>query len=267
MPPNILIIVLATLSIVSIVIGTLLIRHHRSQQAYAANFLYSLTHGNLSNPVQSALAAADNLNRQLDQIASTDVEPLKITARDLTHALNKLSETSHNLRRLALLEVGEYTAISERFNLVAIVQKLIMEVGPEADNASVALLFEGESQAVHLVQPQEYVNNILVNLLQNAIKYSADSTDACVVVSITAKEDSATVVISDNGRGMNTTQLDSLTTKPHRPNAQNFATSGSGLGLYLVKRLVDECQGSLELQSEVGVGTIATVKLPLMTGV
>lgn len=260
-----LVLLLLTLGVFLIACGMYMIRINRAQQANVANFMYSLTHDSLSNPIQSAKAATENLERDLRQTILPANKRLENTVDDLKYSLDRLSTTAHNLRHLALLEIDQNATINERINLVFTAQSLILELGHDAEASGVRLLYEGKSKAITVLQQPEFVRNILKNVLQNAIKYTVGSADACVILSISEDTDSAIVVISDNGAGISETQLKSLTRRPQRPIAMTVGKAGAGLGLYLVQRLVDQCNGTLDIRSEVGKGTVVTINLPVVT--
>ncbi len=102
------------------------------------------------------------------------------------------------------------------------------------------------------------LNAIVQNLIENAIKYSNENTPY-VNIRVTDHADHILLAVEDNGQGI---------PDHHQPKIFEMffrATSnatGSGLGLYILKRSVDRLQGSVQLTSKVGVGSIFTVRLP-----
>ena len=97
------------------------------------------------------------------------------------------------------------------------------------------------------------------NLLENAIKYSSKNSPF-VVVRVFARDEHVFIEVSDNGQGI---------LLEHQPKIFEMffrATknaSGTGLGLYILKRSVDRLNGTVALRSEIGQGSTFTVKLPL----
>ena len=100
---------------------------------------------------------------------------------------------------------------------------------------------------------------IMQNLLENAIKYSSKNSPF-VVVRVFARDEHVFIEVSDNGQGI---------LLEHQPKIFEMffrATknaSGTGLGLYILKRSVDRLNGTVALRSEIGQGSTFTVKLPL----
>jgi two-component system OmpR family sensor kinase len=101
----------------------------------------------------------------------------------------------------------------------------------------------------------------VTNLVSNAIKYSPDG--GVVVVAAEEQADGAVLRVSDAGMGMTPEQVDNLFQKFYRtPDSQARGIRGTGLGLYLVKQLVEAHGGSVTVESQHGTGTTFTIKLP-----
>jgi len=99
---------------------------------------------------------------------------------------------------------------------------------------------------------------IISNLLSNAIKYSEAGSD--VGMHIEMEEDVLTIRIEDNGIGMSDEQLGKLFQKYEKMNTEQ---SGQGVGLFMVKKLVDHFEGRIRMKSLPNVGTEAIVQLPV----
>lgn len=103
------------------------------------------------------------------------------------------------------------------------------------------------------------VNAILQNLIENAIKYSKEQSP---YVYINIRFESAWVIIEveDNGQGIHTTHQSKIFEMFYRATKN---AEGTGLGLYILKRSVDRLKGTIEIKSEVGIGSTFMIKLPL----
>ncbi|MEI2582339.1 hybrid sensor histidine kinase/response regulator [Scytonema sp. PRP1] len=118
--------------------------------------------------------------------------------------------------------------------------------------------FQGEQTSVEV--DENLLRYILTNLLSNAIKYSPQGGK--IVFNVLCQDDTATFQIQDSGIGIPLQDQQRLFETFHR--ASNVGSiPGTGLGLSIVKKCVDLHQGQIYLQSQVGVGTTFTVKLPL----
>ncbi|MFZ6014040.1 MAG: sensor histidine kinase, partial [Bacteroidota bacterium] len=102
------------------------------------------------------------------------------------------------------------------------------------------------------------LNAILQNLIENAIKYSQQQSP---YVRIVVKHEPGWIIIEveDNGQGIPNEHQPKIFEMFYRATHQ---ANGTGLGLYILKRSIDRLNGSIEMKSEVGMGSTFTVKLP-----
>lgn len=109
------------------------------------------------------------------------------------------------------------------------------------------------------------VEQILINLMSNAVKYSPEGGTITLALAEQGQDGKreVTVQVTDPGMGMTPEQVTRLFQKYYRtPEAQSRGIKGTGLGLHLTKRLVEAHGGRIEVQSERGCGTTVTVTLP-----
>jgi signal transduction histidine kinase len=106
----------------------------------------------------------------------------------------------------------------------------------------------------------DLLKTALLNLLDNAVKYSLPNSDVIVRIGIEDKQ--AVISITDRGIGIPREQLKCVFEKYYRIPGNN-AVKGSGVGLYLVDRIVEEHQGAIEIESGT-LGTTVTIRLPVV---
>lgn len=123
----------------------------------------------------------------------------------------------------------------------------------------IKLAVPGEPVTVSL-DPARF-NHVLDNLLMNALKYSQDE----IRVRVTGSDGNATIAISDRGIGIPASELGTVFSRFGRAtNARRKGISGSGVGLYVSRKIVETHGGSIAVQSAEGEGSTFTVTLPLM---
>jgi two-component system sensor histidine kinase SenX3 len=106
------------------------------------------------------------------------------------------------------------------------------------------------------------VTELLTNLLGNAIRYSPEGS--AVEVGISACDDCVEITVADHGIGINDADQPRIFEEFYRAgNARDFAPDGTGLGLTIVKSVVDAHGGTIAVKSRKGQGTTFTVRLPL----
>jgi PAS domain S-box-containing protein len=106
-----------------------------------------------------------------------------------------------------------------------------------------------------------FLTRALNNLVVNAIQYT--KIGGLITISLKSEANTAIVKVSDNGIGIPAADLEKVFDRLYRSNnAVTFFENGSGLGLYIVKMVVDKHQGHIDLKSEVDKGTTFTITLP-----
>ena len=106
------------------------------------------------------------------------------------------------------------------------------------------------------------INQVIANLVSNAVKYSSEQTEISVAGKSNA--DGWTIRIKDQGIGMTSEQVDHIFDKFYRADSSNTAVGGLGLGMGIAKQIVEAHGGSLRVESIEGKGTTATFNLPYM---
>ncbi|MBK1713895.1 hybrid sensor histidine kinase/response regulator [Rubrivivax gelatinosus] len=163
---------------------------------------------------------------------------------------------------LASLEGGEVRVASERVPLRTLVEQALEIVEPLRAGRAVAIstgALEGFAlaDAVRLRQ-------VLQNLLTNAIKYNREG--GSIEVQALRRDGHVRLSVADSGRGMNEQQLRHLFEPFNRLGLEREAIPGTGIGLVIVKTLVERMGGSVQVESTPGVGTLVELRLPDGTG-
>lgn len=106
---------------------------------------------------------------------------------------------------------------------------------------------------------EQILNQVWYNLLDNAIKHSKE--EGIITISIKKKEKYVEVKIRDEGEGMSKEVQKHIFEKFYQGD-ESRKREGNGLGLALVKRIIELCQGKIFVHSELGKGSVFTVRLP-----
>ena len=109
---------------------------------------------------------------------------------------------------------------------------------------------------------EEKLKQILINLIENALRYSKEQTE--ITIRAIKEEDTAIITIQDHGIGIPKEDLPYITERFYRVNkARSRSDGGSGLGLSIVDQLIKEHKGTWHITSELGIGTLVTIQIPL----
>jgi signal transduction histidine kinase len=176
---------------------------------------------------------------------------------------------SKNISRLDLF-IQEILQLSGNARLS--INKKTIDFQKIIDNTFSELVYlmesKGIQKSIYIEQETIFVNDpqriviIFRNLLSNAIKYSVIHNDLPEInIKVKVGKDKAFLEISDNGMGIMKEHLDKVFDMFYRATDTN---AGSGLGLYIVKQVVNKLNGDISLSSEVGKGTRMVIELPNM---
>lgn len=220
------------------------------------NFLSLISH-DLKNPIAKIQGVVDSLLSQSPEDKSHYLEGLK-----------RIKQTSEELRQyigsiinVTRVEARNIKLTRDVCDLNLIIETAIDRLKPIADQKSITILKDLEPLfSMELDRP--LILEVLINLIENAIKYSKPGSQ--VVVSSLEKGDEVQVEIIDQGEGIKPEELSKVFDKFYRGEGEKtLRESGSGLGLYLVKYFIELHGGKVFIRSEVGVGTRVGFTLPL----
>ena len=184
--------------------------------------------------------------------------------KELVPLIKKMSEEGivliNEVLEVSRLEGQKLSQVTEKVELEKILQQRIHQYTEEGKSKGIELVSELDVKKEFNTN-QVYLERIVDNLLSNAIKYS--KSDSTVRVSANCSDNSLTLMVQDEGQGFSEEDKQNLYTKFKTLSAKpTGGESSSGLGLSLVKTLIDRLEGSIELDSELGKGSTFTVVLP-----
>ena len=209
----------------------------------------------LRTPITLILGPVRQLSKQL-----TD-EKLRDTTKLIERNTTRLNRLVNQLLDLSRSESSMSSDTDSKVNLSKIVLNLVASFKPYAADASISLNVDCKDE-IMVAASDDDAEKIISNLLANAIKYSP--TNGSVLVVVSQQKNTAIIKVIDTGIGMASKHLDDIFRRFHRIDAEKNATiEGSGIGLSIVKSIVDNVGGKIEVRSKLGAGSTFTVELPL----
>jgi two-component system phosphate regulon sensor histidine kinase PhoR len=226
----------------------------RQADELKTEFVSMVSH-ELRTPLTSIKAFAATLLRDNTASPSDQREWLRIIDREC----DRLTALVNDLLIISRLESGRPLSMHfSEFDLMT----MLKDVG-EAQQAAArkhTVVLRGPAQ-VTLEADQDKIRQVFINLVNNAIKYSPRGGE--VVVQVESTETSLRVLIQDQGVGIRPEHLNLVFEKFFQVDGSTTRrVGGSGLGLYLTRRLVEAHGGSVWAESELGRGTTVVVLLP-----
>jgi len=210
----------------------------------------------LTNPLAAILAAARLLLKPcgaLDEALRVEfLQGIETTAR-------RASRMIYNLLDLARLEAGRPLELRLRpLDLPKMVEELIAE--QQAVTEKHTFQVDCPPSLERIVADEDKLVHILSNLLANAVKYSPEG--GTVGVRVTERPEDLTIRVSDQGLGMTPEQAAQVFEPYERAVDPNLGIPGTGLGLPLVKRMVEAHGGKIQVESQMGAGSCFSFTLP-----
>jgi PAS domain S-box-containing protein len=232
----------------------------QAQQAIAARdqFLSIASH-ELKTPLTAMMGFTQLLQRRNSregQLSERDAKAVNTIARQAS----RLESLVNLLLDLSRIEGGQLRIERSPVDLRALTQRLVDDLQPTLERHS--LVLEGEAVPLLILGDELRLEQAILNLMQNAIKYSP--AGGSVVVRVERRDDLACIAISDQGVGIPAVALPHLFERFYRaPNAGSLQISGMGIGLYVAHENVNRHGGTINVESREGSGSTFTICLPL----
>lgn len=221
-------------------------------ELFRSDFINSFSH-EFKTPIVSIRGFARQLERE-DLTPEQRREYLSIIIAES----ERLSNMSANVLLLTKLENQQIVSDKQPYSLDEQLRSAILLLENHWTEKNLELNLDLD--AVTFTGNEEMVAHVWINLIGNAIKFSPSG--GLLDISLTQDGMYAVVRIADHGVGMDETTRAHMFEKFYQGDTSH-ATRGNGLGLSLVKRIVELCRGEIAVQSAPGEGSIFTVRLPL----
>jgi PAS domain S-box-containing protein len=181
------------------------------------------------------------------------------TIVDATNRMNQLNNTLLNITRI---ESGIITISKKVTNVTKLIEKVVREQQLAAAEKKITIRLRTAQKSLSSRTDVFIVKEIISNLISNAIKYTPEKGE--ITVEVEAKDKNVVCRVKDNGIGIPKQAQDQVFSKFFRAsNVTSSDTTGTGLGLYLVKKLADQLGAKVWFKSEVNKGSSFYLALPL----
>ncbi|OUJ69816.1 sensor histidine kinase [Hymenobacter crusticola] len=218
-------------------------------------FVYAASH-DLKAPIANIEGLLDALREYLPP---EDHEPMVARLVSMMQgAITRFQQTVGHLNAISRLQLAPEEP-AEALDLTRVLEEALLDLLP---------LLESTRAQVHSTVtdcPSSHfstkdLRSILFNLLSNAVKYRAPDRTPLVQVRTQCTDKHLVLTVQDNGLGLSEQQQSQLFTMFRRLHTH---VEGSGVGLYLIKRLIENAGGTITVYSQLGLGSTFTVTLPL----
>lgn len=251
--------------IIPLFMGRLINRlHHALEGAEAANRAKSLFIANMSHELRTPLNAIMGFSEVMKQQLRGPLGDERYVdyANDIYDSANHLLAVINNILDISRIEAGRLELDEQAVVIGDEIDKALRQLEEEARGAGVKLVSEVEPDLPLLLGDAHKIRQIVINLAGNAIRYMPDSGKVTVLATSDAAH-GMILTVEDDGAGMSPEDVDRVVSPFVRlSNPMVRAHDGTGLGLPLVKALVELHGGEFKLTSSVGHGTCAKATFP-----
>jgi two-component system NtrC family sensor kinase len=222
-----------------------------------SDFMRRMEHGSRSHlaVIQSCLSLV--LGEYYSELNEQQKDLIKTAKRRSSTLLELLDDILLLSYRRSTREVYHV----EPIQVAEIIQKTVEEIQAQAQKKNIMIDVQVPPDFTQVLVDPEALKEVFSNLLSNALKYTREN--GSIAVSVMQKKESIEIDVSDTGIGIASEDLSKIFDEFYRaPNAKSHKVDGTGVGLAIVKEIIEAHNGSLRIQSELGKGSTFTVVLP-----
>lgn len=221
--------------------------------------------GNISHEFKTPL----NIILGIVQLIDKNIDSDNITKENLLRHVNIMRQNSYRLLRLvnnlidiSRIDIGYYNLQSSNYNIVKVIEDITLSIAEYIKHKKINLLFNTDFKEIMLACDVDKIERVMLNLLSNAIKYTDDG--GSIQVSLNKVNNDVIISVKDSGVGIPKDKLELIFDRFGQANSiLSRRCEGSGIGLSIVKSIVQMHGGKIEVFSEVGKGTEFVFNIPI----
>lgn len=231
-----------------------------------ASKIKGMLFANLAHDLKTPIAVIESAVQMLEGDLNLNEEERKNSMRKhlsfVKYNSSALLRMIKNITMICNMESGNYILEKQKCNIISVIENKVMSMIPYAQHRGINIIFDTEIEEQYMECDIDKIEAIIQNLMSNAIKYGYNK--GRVEVEITLRKNNICISVKDDGRGVPKNKQSGIFERYSR--GEGLAESyceGSGIGLFLVKTIVDMHNGDIKLESEEGKGSTFEVILPI----
>jgi len=248
--------------------GMLLLVFHDLTPVHRAEIMRADFIANASHELRTPLAALSGFIDTLLGPARDDADARARFLAIMKTQATRMARLIDDLLSLSRVELTEHMHPETPVDIVPIVRQVVDGLQTLAQDRNVEIKIAQPSDGVMVAGDRDELTRVFENLVENALKYGANGKRVDIGFSDAVSPDGAVetlVTVHDYGPGIAAEHIPRLTERFYRVDvSQSRAEGGTGLGLALVKHILNRHRGKLVIESEAGQGATFTVRLPLI---
>ncbi len=213
----------------------------------------------IAHELRAPLTAMRGYASMIRERAGVD-ETTKKNAGEIESASGRLVTIVSDLLDVARIQSGKLQIEKGDVHVSGVLRSIIEALHPNADEKHIQLLIEDAKGSVIINGDEKRFYQAITNVVSNAIKYTKEGT---ITLSLSDMGDRIELRVKDTGMGISSTDRDKLFAPYSRVGgAETASITGTGLGMWITKQLVELMGGSIGIESIKGVGTHVVITLP-----
>lgn len=242
--------------------GLLIVLRDLSAQ-YAAEKMRREFSANVSHELKTPLTSISGFGEMIANGMYANEADVRMFGQRIYSEAQRMVTLINTILHLSKLEENDTTITWGMVNMEEIVKYVVDIISPQAHHRGVTVLSETEPVYVH--GNHSLLSELLVNLLDNAVKYNRQNGQVSVKLSKTA-DNHMVLIVSDTGIGIPKDKQNRVFERFYRgESSRSKETGGTGLGLAMCKHIISRHHGTVTLDSVEGRGTTITVTMPCLS--
>lgn len=214
----------------------------------------------LKNPLNAIIGFASIIEDSENNDVSAEI---KSYAAFIHNAGRQMNDLLNEILQLAIKDASTFELVYSSFNINDLVRHTVLQFEKIASDKKQILTIKTDYDDFNIQGDKNKLREVLENLISNALKYSPSDTMITISTSL-FNSDFFRISISDKGQGFTEEDLQSIFNKFQRLSAKPTGSeSSTGLGLYIVKKIVNSHNGFIYVKNNEDIGCTVTVDLPL----
>ena len=222
------------------------------------DFINNMTH-EFKTPIATISLATDSIRNEK---VIHNPEMVRSFLKIIKEENSRMNSQVERVLQMSLIEKNDFTIVKSTLDIHKIITNAIDNIQLQLKEKGGVINTLFESDSAEITGDEVHLTNVIVNLLENALKYSNESPD--ITISTANHVNGIIISVEDNGIGMTKEQQNKIFEKFYRAEGGNVHNvKGFGLGLNYVKAVVDAHNGEIKVESKAGIGTKFIIFLPV----
>lgn len=228
----------------------------RKLEAFRKEFIADVSH-ELKTPIFAAQGFVHTLLDGAVNDKNVRTKFLKKAAK----SLDGLDALVQDLLTLSHIETGQIKMHFETIDMVKLTEEVIEQFEEKAEERKIKLRIEGHPHKVIAYADWQRINQVMTNLISNAIKHSSEESEVLISFEVTKKN--VITSVRDHGEGIAQEHLVRIFERFYRVDkSRSREKGGTGLGLAIVKHILENHKSKPEVESVIGKGSVFSFRLP-----